>query len=149
MTLSGNMAIDTSLTAFRNKEVALSDHLYAVVMAGGIGSRLWPRSRTASPKQFLDLLGARTITRIEPLVPLSRILIVVGEEHATTVRRQIPNLPVENILVEPGPRGTAPCAGLAATAIQQRDAQATMALFPADHRIADAAGFRRAITHWW
>ncbi len=128
----------------------MSDHLYAVIMAGGIGTRLWPRSRTAVPKQFLDLLGPRTmlqdtVDRIEPLIPLSRMLVVVSSKHAEVVRRQVPGLPQENIIVEPGPRGTAPCIALAAVAIQQRDEQATMAVFPADHRVADAEGFRTAI----
>jgi mannose-1-phosphate guanylyltransferase len=120
-------------------------------MAGGIGSRLWPRSRSSSPKQFLDLIGERTmlqetVDRIEPLVPLERVTVVVGEEHVATVQAQVPGLPAENIIVEPGPRGTAPCIGLAAVALRQRDLEATMAVFPADHRIADAARFRQAIT---
>ncbi len=128
----------------------MTDSLYAVIMAGGIGSRLWPRSRGATPKQFLDLLGERTmlqetVDRIEPLVPLERILVVVGEEHVGTVQEQVSGLPTENVVVEPGPRGTAPCIGLAAVALRQRDPGAVMAVFPADHRIADAAGFRRAI----
>lgn len=126
------------------------ENLYAVVMAGGVGSRLWPRSRAATPKQFLDLLGPRTmlqetVSRIEPLVPLARILVVVSDEHAPTVRAQVPGLPEQNIVTEPGPRGTAPCIGLAAVALLQRDPAAIMAVFPADHRIADAAGFREAI----
>jgi mannose-1-phosphate guanylyltransferase len=134
----------------RNKEVALNDHLYAVIMAGGVGSRLWPRSRIATPKQFLDLLGPRTMlqetaTRIKPLIPLHRVIVVVGEEHAETVLSQVPGLPRGNIIVEPGPRGTAPCVGLAAVVLLDRDPAATMAVFPADHRIADAAGFRQAI----
>ena len=128
----------------------MNKHLYAVIMAGGVGSRLWPRSRGSMPKQFLDLLGERTmlqetVDRIEPLVSLARILVVVGQEHAPTVRKQIPGLPAENMILEPGPRGTAPCIGLAAVALQQRDPDAIMAVFPADHRIADGAGFRRAI----
>jgi mannose-1-phosphate guanylyltransferase len=128
----------------------VSEHLYGIVMAGGVGSRLWPRSRTSTPKQFLDLLGPRsmlqeTVDRIEPLISLDRLLVVVGEEHVKTVEAQVPGLPAANILVEPEPRGTAPCVGLAAVAVGQRDPEATMAVFPADHRIADAAGFRRAI----
>jgi mannose-1-phosphate guanylyltransferase len=119
-------------------------------MAGGVGSRLWPRSRRDEPKQFLDLLGPRTmlqetVERIEPSIPLEQILVVVSEEHATTVRDQVPGLPEENILLEPGPRGTAPCIGLAAVLLQQRDPAATMAVCPADHLITDAAGFRQAI----
>jgi mannose-1-phosphate guanylyltransferase len=128
----------------------VENHLYAVIMAGGVGSRLWPRSRGSMPKQFLDLLGERTmlqetVDRIEPLVSLARVLVVVGQEHAPTVQEQIPGLPAENIILEPGPRGTAPCIGLAAVALQQRDPDAVMAVFPADHRITDAAGFRQAI----
>lgn len=128
----------------------MNEHLYAVIMAGGVGSRLWPRSRGSTPKQFLDLLGARTmlqetVDRIEPLVPLARVLVVVSQEHAATVGQQIPGLPIENIILEPGPRGTAPCIGLAAVALQLRDPDALMAVFPADHRIADGAGFRQAI----
>jgi mannose-1-phosphate guanylyltransferase len=86
-----------------------------------------------------------TTSRIEPLIPLSQVLVVVGKEHAETVRAQVPGLPEENLLIEPGPRGTAPCIGLAAVVLQQRDPMATMAAFPADHQIADAAKFRRAI----
>jgi mannose-1-phosphate guanylyltransferase len=128
----------------------MNDHLYAVIMAGGIGSRLWPRSRSATPKQFLDLVGSKTmlqetVARIEPLIPLERVLVVVGEEHRSTVLDQVVGLPEENVILEPGPRGTAPCIGLAGVVLQQRDAEATMAVFPADHRIADAAGFRQAI----
>jgi mannose-1-phosphate guanylyltransferase len=128
----------------------LVDHMYAVIMAGGVGSRLWPRSRSATPKQFLDLLGSRTmlqetVDRIRPLVPLARILVVVGEEHANTVRTQVDGLPVDNIVVEPGPRGTAPCIGLAASVLLERDPAATMAVCPADHVISNAAGFRRAL----
>lgn len=128
----------------------MNEHLYAVIMAGGVGSRLWPRSRSDSPKQFLDLLGPRTMVqetvhRIEPLIPLDRVLIVVSQEHAGTVHAQVPGLPEENILVEPGPRGTAPCIGLAAVVLQRRDPEAIMAVCPADHLIVDAAGFRQAI----
>ena len=128
----------------------MDDHLYAVIMAGGIGSRLWPRSRNHIPKQFLDLLGPHTmlqetVQRIEPLVPLSRLLVVVSQDHALKVREQAPALPPDNLLVEPCRRNTAPCIGLAATVLLRRDPAALMAVLPADHYIADGAGFRRAI----
>ncbi len=128
----------------------MNEHLYVIIMAGGVGSRLWPRSRVATPKQFLDLLGPRTmlqetVDRIGPLIPLARLLVVVTEEHVATVRAQVPDLPEENIIVEPGPRGTAPCIGLAAVVLQRRDPAAIMAVCPADHRISDAAGFRQSI----
>jgi mannose-1-phosphate guanylyltransferase len=86
-----------------------------------------------------------TVSRVEPLIPLERVLAVVSQEHADTVRAQVPGLPRENILLEPGPRGTAPCIGLAAVVLQQRDPEAIMAVCPADHLIVDGAGFRQAI----
>jgi mannose-1-phosphate guanylyltransferase len=86
-----------------------------------------------------------TVDRIQPLIPPERVVVIVSEEHATTVHDQVPGLPEENVILEPGPRGTAPCIGLAAVVLQQRDPAATMAVFPADHRIADAGGFREAI----
>lgn len=128
----------------------MNQHLYAVIMAGGIGSRLWPRSRAGSPKQFLDLVGRDTmlqdtVRRIEPLIPVERILVVVGEEHAETVLEQIPGMSRDNLVLEPEARGTAPCIGLAALVIRERDPDAVMGVFPADHRIAAAARFREAI----
>jgi mannose-1-phosphate guanylyltransferase len=86
-----------------------------------------------------------TVDRMAPDIPLERVLVVVGEDHAGTVRSQVPGLPKENLIVEPGPRGTAPCAGLAAVVIERRDPAAIMAVCPADHLIADAGGFRQAI----
>jgi mannose-1-phosphate guanylyltransferase len=128
----------------------VKEHLYAVIMAGGIGSRLWPRSRAGSPKQFLDLIGPDTmlqdtVRRIEPLIPVERILVVVGEEHAATVLEQVPEMTRDNLVLEPEGRNTAPCIGLAAMVINKRDPEAVMGVFPADHRIADGAGFREAI----
>ncbi|MBN1135459.1 MAG: mannose-1-phosphate guanylyltransferase [Anaerolineae bacterium] len=128
----------------------MDDHLYAVIMAGGIGSRLWPRSRNHIPKQFLDLLGPQTmlqetVQRIEPLVPLSRLFVVVSQDHAQRVVEQVPDLPAENLLVEPCRRDTAPCIGLAATVLRRQDPAAVMAVLPADHYIADGAGFRQAM----
>jgi mannose-1-phosphate guanylyltransferase len=135
---------------YAEKETSMENHLYAVIMAGGIGSRLWPRSRSSSPKQFLDLVGEQTmlqetVDRIEPLVPLQRVLVVVGKDQAETVCDQLPGLPADNVIIEPGPRGTAPCIGLSAVALLERDPASVMAVFPADHCIADAAGFRQAI----
>jgi len=128
----------------------VSEHLYAVIMAGGVGSRLWPRSRNGTPKQFLDLLGSRTLLqetvgRILPLIPLERLLVVTGTDHADAVRSQLPGLPSDNLILEPGPRNTAPCIGLAAVVLRQRDPDALMAVFPADHSIAHAEAFRQAI----
>jgi mannose-1-phosphate guanylyltransferase len=126
------------------------EHLYSVIMAGGVGSRLWPRSRNRTPKQFLDLVSGRTllqqtVDRIVPLIPLERLLVVTSADHAEAVRSQVPGLPGDNLILEPGPRNTAPCIGLAAKVLQRRDPDAIMSLFPADHSIANAEGLRQAI----
>jgi mannose-1-phosphate guanylyltransferase len=86
-----------------------------------------------------------TVDRLDPLIPVERVLVVSSEEHADKVRAQVPGLPEENFIAEPGPRGTAPCIGLAAVVLLGRDPAATMAVCPADHLIADAAGFRQAL----
>ena len=98
--------------------------LYAVIMAGGSGTRFWPKSRRDRPKQLLCLSGEttmlqQTVARIEPLVPRDRILIVTGADQAEATRAQLPDLPAENVIAEPAPRDTAPCVGLAAGIVVQ------------------------------
>ncbi len=115
-------------------------HAYAVIMAGGGGTRLWPLSRKDSPKQLLPLLGQETlfqstVARLNNLFPPQRILVVTVEEQAQEMKRQAPQLPTENYLIEPAPRGTASVVGLAALALQKRDPQAAMAILPSDHFI--------------
>jgi mannose-1-phosphate guanylyltransferase len=119
-------------------------------MAGGIGSRLWPRSRKATPKQFLDLVGHETMLqesfrRLLPIIPADRIMVGVGEEYVPTVCEQLPDLPPQNVVVEPAGRGTAPAIGLGALHIHRRDPNAVMAVVTADHHIGDAARFRRSL----
>ncbi|MGE5481414.1 MAG: mannose-1-phosphate guanylyltransferase, partial [Bacteroidota bacterium] len=121
--------------------------LYAVVMAGGRGERFWPRSRKKLPKQFLPLFGKRTMIqmtcdRLRGVVPPERILVVTGADLVDMARRQLPELPGENIIAEPVGRNTAPCIGLAAVLVEARDPEAVLAVLPADHRIADEKGFR-------
>ncbi|MBN1639908.1 MAG: mannose-1-phosphate guanylyltransferase [Anaerolineae bacterium] len=124
--------------------------VYAFIMAGGIGSRLWPRSRTATPKQFLDLVGEQTMLqesyyRLTPIIPGDQILVGVGAQYVPTVRAQLPELPPENIVVEPSGRGTAPAIGLGALHIHRRDPEAAMVVVTADHHIGDVARFQRAL----
>ena len=119
---------------------------FAVIMAGGLGERLWPLSRKETPKQFLRLLGERTllqqtVARIAPLVPPENTYIVVGSTQVGIVREQLPELPDENIIVEPMGRGTAPCVGLAATRLSRVDPSGVMIVLPADHAIADEERF--------
>ena len=120
--------------------------MYAVIMAGGRGTRFWPRSRDRKPKHLLDILSERTIIqetvdRLLPMVPPERILVVTGRAHAAELARQLPDIPARNILIEPMGRNTAPCIGLAAHAVHRLDPGAVMAVLPADHLIIDEARF--------
>lgn len=117
-----------------------NNHTYAVIMAGGGGTRLWPLSRRNSPKQALKLIGENslfqsTVERLEGFFPLERILVVTVTEQAEMLKAQAPDLPDENFLLEPAPRGTASVVGFAATILHHRDPDAIMAVFPADHFI--------------
>lgn len=124
---------------------------YAVIMAGGAGTRLWPLSRQQRPKQTLPLIGDRSLyqmalDRLTPLFPLERILVITCPEHAALLREQPPTLPEENYLIEPEGRGTAPAIGLAAVHLRQRDPDAVMAVVTADHDIADLPAFQQALS---
>ncbi|MEW6567545.1 MAG: sugar phosphate nucleotidyltransferase [Chloroflexota bacterium] len=123
---------------------------YAVIMAGGGGTRLWPLSRRSRPKQALRLLGDRTlfqmaVDRLLPMLPADRILVVAVEDQAAALRVQCPQIPAENYLLEPCPRGTASVVGLAAVYLRWRSPDAIMAVLTADHYIIDVDRFRRAL----
>jgi mannose-1-phosphate guanylyltransferase len=123
---------------------------YAVVMAGGHGTRFWPRSRGHVPKQLLRITGRhtllqQTVRRLVPLCSWRRIVVVCSREHAAEVRRQLPRVPAEQILVEPIGRNTAPCVALAAEWIAQRAGDALMIVAPADHVIQDASRLRQTL----
>jgi mannose-1-phosphate guanylyltransferase len=122
--------------------------LHAVVMAGGSGTRFWPKSRRQHPKQLLRLYGGatmlqQTVERIAPLVPPERILIVTGADQADAVRAQLPELPAANVVAEPCPRDTAACVGLAAKIVAGADPDGTMIVMPADHVIEPGELFRK------
>jgi mannose-1-phosphate guanylyltransferase len=124
--------------------------IYAFIMAGGVGSRLWPRSRKNTPKQFLDLISDETMLqdafqRLLPLIPAERILVGTGAEYVSLVREQLPDLPPGNIVVEPSGRGTAPAIGLGAIHIHHHHPEAVMAVVTADHHIGEASRFRGAL----
>lgn len=124
--------------------------MYALIMAGGVGSRLWPRSRAAKPKQFLPLLGDRTmlqetVARIQPLVPADQILIATGQDYVDLSAAQLPDVPRANIIGEPSGKGSAPCIGLGALAILRDDPDAVMVVLSSDHQIQQVDLFREAL----
>jgi mannose-1-phosphate guanylyltransferase len=119
---------------------------YVVIMAGGSGTRFWPASRKAHPKQFLAIGGEKsllrqTLERVHEVVDWENILIVTGDVHARHATLEAPELPEENILIEPEGRNTAPCIGWATRVILDRDANAVVAVLPADAYIADTKDF--------
>ncbi len=128
----------------------MNKHFYAVIMAGGGGTRLWPLSRSGTPKQMLKLTDEGTLfqlaaSRLNGLFAPENILVVTIQEQAKELQKQVPQIPVENYLIEPMPRGTASVVGLAAVAIQQRDSEGVMAVLTADHFIANVGKFQKCL----
>jgi len=116
--------------------------IVALIMAGGKGERFWPKSREKLPKQFLNLTGKGTLLqltakRINKLVDWERIYVIAGQDYVELIKEQLPEMPAENIIVEPEGRNTAPCIGLAALHIQRDYPDAVMAVLPSDHYIKD------------
>lgn len=127
-----------------------AQNFWAVIPAGGSGTRLWPLSRSARPKFLLPLLGResllqQTFNRLTQLTVPDRILVVCGPAHAAAIARQLPDLPSANIIVEPSPIGTGPALALASALIHRVDPTAIMGSFAADHDIADTDGFLRVV----
>lgn len=125
---------------------------YVVIMAGGVGSRFWPVSRTDYPKQFLDILGTgetliqQTFKRFENLVPDENIYVVTSSDYVELVEKQLPFIKRENILGEPERKNTAPCIAYATFRILQRDPQASVIVAPSDHLIMDQSQFEATCT---
>jgi len=124
--------------------------LHAMIMAGGGGTRFWPRSRARRPKQFLTFSGDRTLLqgtldRIEAQVPPERCWVITSAAHRDEALQQLPDVPATQIVGEPMGRDTAPCIGLGAALISRQDPDATMIVMPADHAIEPAQEFRRAV----
>ena len=124
---------------------------WAVIPAGGAGTRLWPLSRRTTPKFLLDMTGSgrsllrATADRLQPLAG-DRIVVVTGAAHADAVSRQLDDLPPANILAEPSPRDSMAAIGLAAAVLELRDPDIVIGSFAADHVISDGAGFVAAVT---
>jgi mannose-1-phosphate guanylyltransferase len=126
-------------------------HTYCVIMAGGVGSRFWPMSRAAYPKQFLDFLGLgrtliqQTWDRFLPLCPPENILVVTNERYAGIVKEQLPGISDANILTEPARKNTAPCVAYANHVISKRDPQARIIVAASDHLVMKEAQFHGVI----
>lgn len=128
---------------------ALDKNNYVAIMAGGIGSRFWPMSRTNYPKQFLDILNTgrtliqSTYDRFLQFIPAKNIFIVTSIQYKEIVKEQLPELPVENILCEPSRKNTAPCVAYISYKLQQINPNANLICAPADHLVLDSEAFKK------
>ena len=127
------------------------EHVHAVILAGGSGTRFWPLSRQDHPKQLLPLAGnaepliASTVRRLEPLVSAGQVWVATGPRLVDATRRALPQVPASQFLVEPVARNTAPPIGWAAATIARRDPEALVAVLPADHHVRQEASFREVL----
>ena len=130
----------------------MKENNHIVIMAGGIGSRFWPMSTPEYPKQFVDVLGRgmsmiqMTVERFAPLCPIENMWVVTSSVYEPLVREQLPQLPVENILLEPAMRNTAPCIAYACWKIRQKNPDANVVVTPADALVVDVDDFRNVMT---
>src|SRR6266436_8344282 len=119
---------------------------YGLILAGGRGTRFWPRSRRTNSKQVLRFFGERsliqqTVDRLRPVLPPERIWILTNDHLREEIVKQLPEIPKRQILAEPAQRNTAPAIALTAHILQAQDPDATMGVFPADHVIAKPAEY--------
>src|SRR5277367_369131 len=126
---------------------------HAVILAGGRGTRFWPRSRTRTPKQLLNIVGdstmlEQTVARLRPLIPADHIWTVTNSEQAETVIKQVPAGAKKRVLSEPIGRNTAAAIALAAIHVRhaEKGRDAVLAVLPADHYIADVASYRKIVS---
>ncbi len=122
----------------------------ALIMAGGSGTRFWPKSRESHPKQLLQIIGEgtmlqNTVRRLHPIIPPEKIFIVCKEVQRDAIRAQVPQLPQSNLIVEPWGKNTAPCIGLAALFMRKQFGDEVMAVLPADHLVTPAENFRETL----
>src|SRR5512132_1442551 len=123
---------------------------FGLILAGGRGTRFWPRSRRRHAKQVLNVVGERsliqaTVDRLRPLVPPERLWILTNDHLREEIARQLPEVPRGQILAEPAQRNTAPAIGLAAHILHSVDAEAVMGVFPADHVVGKPPVYRGAL----
>src|SRR5579885_2556016 len=128
----------------------MNAHYYGLILAGGRGTRFWPKSRKKSAKQVLKVIGERsliqaTVDRLAPVIPPERLWILTNGDLRPTIVEQLPEVPAEQILAEPAQRNTAPAIGLAAHILHSIDPKAVMGVFPADHVIARPRDYVRLL----
>ncbi len=128
----------------------MNRHYYGLILAGGRGTRFWPRSRRRSAKQVLNVVGERsliqaTVDRLSPVIPPERLWILTNDHLRNTIIQQLPAIPKNQILAEPAQRNTAPAIGLAAHILQSVDPDAVMGVFPSDHVVAKPAAYRTVL----
>lgn len=129
----------------------MKNNRYCVIMAGGVGTRFWPMSRTAHPKQFIDVMGSgqtllqSTFSRSLNICPAQNIYVVTNDSYRSLVKEQLPDIPDENILCEPARKNTAPCVAYAAWKIYDSNPDAVMVVAPSDHLITKEDTYVKAI----
>lgn len=125
----------------------MNKHHYVAIMAGGIGSRFWPMSRTDYPKQFLDILNTgktliqHTFDRFAKFIPAENIFVITSQEYIPIVKKQLPQIPEENIIGEPSRKNTAPCVAYISFKLFQKDPEASLIVAPSDHLILEEEKF--------
>ena len=128
----------------------MNSHHYGLILAGGLGTRFWPRSRRRSAKQVLNVVGERsliqgTVDRLATLIPPERIWVLTNHHLRETIGEQLPEVPKRQILAEPAQRNTAPAIGLAAHILHSLDPEAVMGVFPSDQVVAAPRAYRAAL----
>src|ERR1700689_1416900 len=129
---------------------SLGSHRYGLILAGGRGTRFWPRSRRGNAKQVLKFFGDRsliqqTVDRLRPVLSPERIWVLTNDHLRAEIVKQLPEVPRKQILAEPAQRNTAPAIGLAAHILQSLDPDALMGVFPADHVIGKPRDYVRLV----
>ena len=149
--VSGGFHPDVCLRRLCDLTHNMTDKRYCVIMAGGTANHFWPISRESRPKQFLDIAGdgksflRMTFERFSRIIPKENIVVVTLDRFGDLVKEQIPELPAENLLLEPHSRNTAPCIAYSTFTILKRDPDAIILTTPADHIITDETAFRKAV----
>ena len=131
----------------------MNKHNYAAILAGGLGTRFWPKSRASFPKQFLDILGTgetliqSAYKRYASFILPENIYIITSEEYVHIVKKQLPQLNPANILAEPSRKNTAPCVAYIAFKLLQKDPKAALVIAPSDHLVIDVQTFKHLTIH--